>query len=179
MFITHAMNVISYLWLAFVLYMLVAAFNTKRTEAKESNLSRTTHNVLIVMGALFMFTPYLGIGPLGARFVPRSSEVILAGTALTLLGLCFATWARIHLGRNWSGTVTIKVDHKLVRTGPYAYFRHPLYVGLAVALAGTGLVQGKWRSVAGILLISAAFWKKARTENALLAQRFGEQAEQR
>jgi protein-S-isoprenylcysteine O-methyltransferase Ste14 len=179
MLASRALGAIEWSWLAFVVYMIVAAFNTKRTETKEGILSRTTHNVLIIIGALFLYTRYLGIGFLGVRFVPRSSAVILVGAALTLIGLCFATWARVSLGRNWSGTVTIKKDHELVRTGPYAYFRHPLYVGLAVALLGTALAQGAWRSLAGILAIYAAFWQKARTENAFLARRFGEQASRR
>lgn len=51
-----------------------------------------------------------------------------------------AVWARVHLGRNWSGIVTVKEDHELIRTGPYGYVRHPIYTGLITGLIGTGEV---------------------------------------
>src|SRR5262249_17077424 len=63
-------------------------------------------------------------------------------------GLGFAVWARVHLGRFWSGTVTLKADHALIRTGPYALTRHPIYTGLLSAFTGTALGRD---SVAGLL----------------------------
>ena len=61
------------------------------------------------------------------------------GIAITVLGFALTLWARSILGSNWSGTVTIKVDHELIRTGPYRYVRHPIYTGIIVALVGTAL----------------------------------------
>ncbi len=45
----------------------------------------------------------------------------------------------LYLGGNWSGAVTVKVGHQLVRTGPYRWVRHPIYTGLILALLGTAL----------------------------------------
>jgi hypothetical protein len=87
------------------------------------------------------------------------------GAALTALGLSFTSWARVHLGRNWSGTVTLKDDHALIRTGPYRRVRHPIYSGALLALAGTVLAVGQWRGVIALALVSpscAGFgWKKS------------------
>lgn len=179
MLFTQPMKVASYLWLAFVIYMIVAAMNVKRTEVRESPASRWGYMVVILLGAAFVFTRYFGIGGLGLRFAPSSPAPALIGMVLVLLGLAFAVWARRTLGRNWSASVTLKEGHELVQRGPYAYFRHPLYVGIGVALLGTAIVEGQWKSIVGILLCYAGLWKKARTENAFLLQRFGERAKTR
>ena len=68
---------------------------------------------------------------------------------LTWLGIGLAIWARYHLAEYWSARVTIKEDHQLIRTGPYARLRHPIYSGLILATIGSALVIGKWRCVLG------------------------------
>jgi protein-S-isoprenylcysteine O-methyltransferase Ste14 len=40
------------------------------------------------------------------------------------MGLVLGVWARRHLGRDWRGETTIKVDHRLVRSGPFRVVRH-------------------------------------------------------
>jgi protein-S-isoprenylcysteine O-methyltransferase Ste14 len=41
-----------------------------------------------------------------------------AMVAVVFAGLLFTWWARIHLGRLWSSSVTRKADHHVVDTGP-------------------------------------------------------------
>ena len=61
--------------------------------------------------------------------------------AIMLISLCFTWWARIHLGRLWSGVITRKEGHKIIDKGPYAFIRHPIYTGLFVALFATAAVE--------------------------------------
>jgi len=51
------------------------------------------------------------------------------GLAVVVAGLLFSVWGRRHLGSNWSVSVTLKDGHELVRSGPYALVRHPIYSG--------------------------------------------------
>ena len=88
-----------------------------------------------------------------------------------------AIWARVALGRNWSGTVTIKQYHQLIRTGPYSVVRHPIYSGLLLALLGTALAVGETR---GLVALAGAFLMgifKARTEERFMIEQFGSQYE--
>lgn len=179
MLFAPSMKIAVCLWLAFVIYMIAAALKVKRAEARESSASRWTYMAIILLGIVLIFTPYLGIGKLGLRFMPFSPAAAWIGLLLVALGLAFAVWSRRSLGRNWSSSVTIKEGHELVRTGPYAFFRHPMYVGIGTALLGTTIVQGHWKSITGVLLYYAGLWKKARTENAFLLQKFGDQAAKR
>ncbi len=65
------------------------------------------------------------------------------GMGLTAVGIAFALWARLWIGRNWSGTITIKDQHELIQRGPYSLVRHPIYTGLLLAFLGTALVHGE------------------------------------
>jgi protein-S-isoprenylcysteine O-methyltransferase Ste14 len=91
------------------------------------------------------------------------------GVALTFAGVAFSMGARHHIGKYWSARVSIVSEHTLIRTGPYARLRHPIYTGILTALAGTALVG--W----GIALFG--FVMKAKKEEAYLAARFGREFE--
>ncbi len=88
--------------------------------------------------------------------------------------MLFTVWARLHLGRNWSGTVTIKDGHELITSGPYALVRHPIYTGLLLAMLGSALALGDWRGVAAFALAAGALWRKLRVEESWMQQQFGD-----
>ena len=55
------------------------------------------------------------------------------GLALFVVGLGFAIWARVNIGRNWGTPMTQKDEPELVTSGPYRLVRHPIYSGILVA----------------------------------------------
>jgi protein-S-isoprenylcysteine O-methyltransferase Ste14 len=111
---------------------------------------------------------------LSRRLFPENPTLLLACVALTALGLAFSFWARFALGSNWSGTVTIKSGHQLIRKGPYRRIRHPIYTGLLAAFLATAISQGLLRGMLGFVLVSAGIYRKALREERFLAEEFGE-----
>ncbi len=89
-------------------------------------------------------------------------------------GLGLAVWARAHLGRNWSGIVTVKKDHALIRTGPYRIVRHPIYTGLLLALIGTAAAIGEWRGVVAVICALIGFLRKIQVEEKRMRENFPE-----
>jgi protein-S-isoprenylcysteine O-methyltransferase Ste14 len=160
--------------MVFAAYWAAGALRTRRTVRHESLASRLRFLFLEISGFALLLSGLGDIGVLGHLVVPRTYTVAIAGVALTWIGLALALWARWHLGQYWSGSVTLKEDHKLIRTGPYAHFRHPIYSGIDLAALGGALAIDKWRGVAGVALIVLGYWMKARKEEALLAAQFGE-----
>ena len=77
------------------------------------------------------------------------------------------------LGANWSALVTIKQDHQIIRRGPYALVRHPIYSGGLLALFGTAIAFGELRGLAGFALVFIAWWLKSRLEESFLESQFG------
>jgi len=97
------------------------------------------------------------------------------GLAITIVGAAVGIWARRFLGEFWSARVTLKQDHRLIRSGPYRYVRHPIYTGLLVGMAGRALTIGEWRGVVAVAMILAAHSRKALREERMLAGEFGEE----
>jgi protein-S-isoprenylcysteine O-methyltransferase Ste14 len=160
-------------WFVFVAYWAVGSLKTRRTQRTESFASRYGILFIEIAGFVLLFMEDAGIGILGHRVVPRTYALGLTGVALTWAGIALALWARWHLGQYWSARITIKEDHKLIRTGPYARLRHPIYSGLDLAAIGSAMAIDRWRCVAGVCLIILGYWIKARREEAMLAAQFG------
>jgi protein-S-isoprenylcysteine O-methyltransferase Ste14 len=162
------------LWLAWVAYWWIAARSAKPTERREPLASRLLHIVPLTLAAWLLWAQRVPGQWLNQRLIPWSPWEFWVGALVTALGLLFTVWARIHLGRNWSGTVTIKQDHELIETGPYAFVRHPIYTGLLLAFIGSALPRADWRSALAVLIAWAALWRKLRIEERWMAERFGE-----
>jgi protein-S-isoprenylcysteine O-methyltransferase Ste14 len=160
------------IWVVFWSYWLILAYRT-RSPVKRRQSSLFPILPIIAMVIWILLTAVLP-GLLFLRIVPDEIVIALAGTAVTLVGLGFAIWARLHLGTNWSGQPMIKVDHKLVRTGPYKIVRNPIYTGILVAFAGTALVIGEFWAVITIFIILIVFFVKIRMEEKFLLEEFGE-----
>jgi protein-S-isoprenylcysteine O-methyltransferase Ste14 len=161
-------------WIVFVIYWMMGAIRTRATRRKESLASRYGILLLEVAGLALVFVDGTGVGFLGARFMPRTLAQAILGAALTWLGIGLAIWARYHLAEYWSARITIKQDHQLIRTGPYAHLRHPIYSGIILATIGSSLVIDKWRCPLGVCLVLTGYWVKAKREETMLSQQFGE-----
>jgi protein-S-isoprenylcysteine O-methyltransferase Ste14 len=169
---------ISIPWMAFVAYWAISALHTKPTEKREGFAARYGLVFLGVIGFVLLFWHGADIGFLGQRIIPRSFAIGVTAVALTWAGIALAIWARWHLGQYWSGRITIKEDHRLIRTGPYARLRHPIYSGLDLAAISSALAIGRWRCIVGVCVIIAGFWIKAKREEAMLGAHFGPDFEQ-
>jgi|SRR5208337_3772609 len=164
------------IWAAFWLYWLVVATLTRSpVERRQPVFSRFFFLTLVVIILGTIISGQFGDRFLLGQFTDGNPVAVAAGIAITLLGLGFAVWARVHLGKNWSGSVTIKVDHRLVRTGPYRYVRNPIYTGILAGFAGTALVIDRGWAIYGLLILLAGFLIKIREEEKVLLEKFGEE----
>jgi protein-S-isoprenylcysteine O-methyltransferase Ste14 len=119
---------------------------------------------------LLLFLPAPG---LWTRFLPDASFLVPLGLTIQTAFALLAVWARLHLGRNWSGAITVVQDHQLVRTGPYRRIRHPIYTAMLGMFVGTAIVSGEMHALLGVVVIAFAYWRKIRLEETSLRQVFG------
>jgi len=160
-------------WVLFSLYWEISAKNSAAAKSAESQSSRRIHVFLANAALILEMVPLRGM----SRFVPLSSFVMLIGLAVEAMGLVLAILSRRHLGCNWSGEISIKMDHQLIRSGPYKLLRHPIYTGLLTMYAGTALVNGTWLAIAGFVIAVFAYARKIRLEEANLNVAFGAEYE--
>lgn len=161
------------LWLAWGLYWLIAAADVKSTARSESAVSRAAHLVPLALAGMLLASRHLPIPVLYARFIEPTTFTFFLGTGIVAAGLTVAVWARTILGRNWSGIVTLKQDHELIRSGPYRWVRHPIYTGLLLGFLGTAIALAQWRGVFAFLIVVVALWRKLRHEERWLGEMFG------
>jgi len=162
------------MWLSWIAYWLWAARRVKRSERREPLWSRLLHVVPLILAVALLSSDRVPIAFLNRRIFPWAPWEFWVAALLTASGLLFTVWARVHLGRNWSGVVTIKEQHELIDTGPYALVRHPIYTGLLVAIFGSAMAGGGWRGALAVLIAFAALWRKLRLEESWMTERFGE-----
>jgi protein-S-isoprenylcysteine O-methyltransferase len=168
-------NIISFCWGIFIVVWLVAAIFTKRTVYREHKVQRLGYMIPILIGAYLVFHGYRLPYPLNVRLIPYTDSILVAAAILCVGGVSFCFWARAVLGRNWSGSVTLKENHELIVRGPYRLVRHPIYTGLLAMVISTVIQQGHLAGIIGLILIFVNLWIKSSYEEEVMVKQFPDQ----
>src|SRR5580692_4139675 len=160
-------------WIFFFLYWQIKAANTKTTQRLEPAASRILRVFIFLIAIILLSTTRIPLPWLYLQLWPVGFWPFWLGAAITIVGLLFAVWAREHLGRNWSRSVTIKQDHQLIVTGPYALVRHPIYTGILTGFLGMTLAVAEIRGIVAFVLVSLVLGAKLRLEEQWMRTQFG------
>ncbi len=107
--------------------------------------------------------------PLVSYFGQPTREMLIAGSVIALIGTLIRLWASGHVKKN-------KV---LATDGPYAYVRHPLYVGNILILLGFSMASNLWWAYALMVFLILFYYPPAISyEDAKLNKLFGEEWQQ-
>ncbi len=167
------------LWVVLSIYWEIAARGASAPASSESGASRALHLVMANGTVFLSYWPFAGWPNAQwayfefPRILSATTWLPWAGVGVGAGGLTLALWARRHLGRHWSGAVTVKQGHELVRTGPYRLIRHPIYTGAIVMHAGTALITGRLQGPLAVALIVIAYIRKIGLEERVLGATFG------
>jgi protein-S-isoprenylcysteine O-methyltransferase Ste14 len=152
-------------WAAFWLYWLAAAFSMKRGRIPWFRELGVRAVILVVVILLIRSGALRGHG--------LHTDPWRAGVGLVCfaLGLGFAIWARVHIGRNWGTPMTQKDQPELVTSGPYHLVRHPIYSGILVAGVGTAVALS-WQWLVAVALAGIYFLYSATVEERYMTEQF-------
>jgi len=171
------MQACSLMWGAWCVLWVLWALRTKRAQVRLNLSEALTYMVPTALGAYLCLARSGALSRVGLwrATIPAIPWLMWLGAAMTLAGLLFAIWARLYLGKNWSGLVTVKQEHELIRTGPYRVVRHPIYTGILFALIGTSLCRRNVWGFLGFALVWLGLWLKSRLEERFMVETFGPQ----
>ena len=172
--LSSPLSISAALWIGFVIYWNVAAGNTVPTKSRESHASRRVHTWLLNAAMFLVFVPVPG---LDRRILPEGWWVVAVGIITHLASFLLALSARRHLGRFWSGEITQKVGHQLIRSGPYRFVRHPIYTAILGMFIGMAIVSGDLHAFVAVAVIAFAYGRKIRLEERNLTDLFGAEYE--
>lgn len=168
-------QLLAILWVGWIASWIAAATWSGRTEKRAAMREGLAYRVVIAAGVVLIF-PWTARVLGERRLWHVGYDGAYALTDLTFAGLLFTWWARLHLGRLWSGEITRKEGHRVIDTGPYALVRHPIYTGIIAAALATAAAEATATALAGWALIALGLWLKARAEERFLAVELGQEA---
>ena len=145
---------------------------TARTNSQTSFSSELLPLTKLIGSALIVYLPLAIGGIFATKLYKNNSWIESIGTFVCMMGVGLAIWARNILGKNWSGNVTIQKEHHLIEDGPYRLVRHPIYLGVLMAMLGSSLVIGQIFGLAFFIFSAFGLWVKSRQEETLLAKQF-------
>lgn len=135
---TPYIAIVGLCWVAFLVAWVILALTFRNSGRSDATPGARGVRLLFAV-AIFLAIGYgntLNLRPFGELAL----DVAAAGVALCIVGLAFAIWARVSLGRNWGMPMTQHENPELVTSGPYRLVRHPIYTGMSSMLIGTALV---------------------------------------
>ena len=107
---------------------------------------------------------------------PRHTILLLLGATVYFPGIALYLWGFFTLGKMFavssSKAAALYPDHRLIRSGPYRFVRHPMYLGVILAVFGATLIFRTWAMILFTLTATSVIFR-ARQEEVVLAERFG------
>jgi protein-S-isoprenylcysteine O-methyltransferase Ste14 len=119
-----------------------------------------------------------GLGPIRIDLEwTRPWSIASTIAVLVFGGAALATFAAASaaMGKNWSIVARVRSDHELVRSGPFAIVRHPIYLALLLYLLAMAVAFGHFAQLlVAVPVYCAGTIVRIREEEKLLRAQFGD-----
>lgn len=161
-------------------YIIRYPFERRAKRVRVVTSRRSTSEIVglvaAVIGMAVVPAIYVATGTPEAADYPPQPWAVVIGTAVYATALWLFRRSHKELGRNWSITLEIRENHKLIRTGPYALVRHPMYTSFLLMALGQAFLLPNWvAGIAGLLGFAVLAVLRVGTEERMMLEIFGEE----
>src|SRR5712664_3458207 len=133
---------------------------------------------LLVLARVGFFVPLIWVASPAFSFAEYAlgSGPLVAGVICLVIGLWLFYRSHADLGTNWSITLEVREQHRLITQGVYRRIRHPMYSALVLYAVAHALVIPNW--VAGpsnLVAFGVLFALRVRPEERMMLEQFGDE----
>jgi len=117
----------------------------------------------------------LGVFQIGTfEYLPENENARLIGAVIYIIFSWVQIWCYKTLGSSYSQDIMISKDHKLVKTGPYGFIRHPQYLSQILLDIGGALATLSYVVIIFAIIEIPFLIMRALLEEKLLGKHFKE-----
>ena len=168
-------------WAAIITEMAIRAPISQKQRKETKSENRAGKQEKILLGLLFLsmfFLPLIYSATNWLDFANYSLPIWAGwlGVILILLALLVFWRSHVDLGLNWSPTLEIRTEHKLITNGIFGYIRHPMYASQWIWVIAQPLLLQNW--IAGLLdlfVFIAFYFLRVRAEEKMMLDTFGDE----
>lgn len=148
---------------------------TKEDAEKNRISDRNSVWTILLLSAVSVIAPvvewaYFDVQHLNFGIWQVAGSVVIAG------GVALRIWAIRILGAFFTATVQVQQDQRVIITGPYAWIRHPSYMGAYLAFMGCAVLLQAWLGLAvAMVCMGVAYFVRINAEEKALVRAFGEE----
>jgi protein-S-isoprenylcysteine O-methyltransferase Ste14 len=164
-------------WDVFVARLLFGFFSRARiVEGPRAEVPRAAPGARLLIGfhslviGLMYLALGLGLSGDGASMLFAPKPLISAAIVLSAIGL--AAWALLWFS-SWRMSARLDRGHELATGGPFAFVRHPIYAAINLVALSAFLWVPSWPVLAAVILVVIGSDLRARAEERLLVEAFG------
>ena len=164
---------ILYAWLAFEVLVVLLT----RTRRGEGKITDRGSMLILWLSIMVSITAATWIGEAHRRdFLAQDAWVRPVALGILVAGFLLRFTAILSLGKAFSVNVAIRSEQRVMKTGLYAWMRHPSYTGMLLMFLAIGFAERNWISL-GIMLVipTAALLYRIHVEEVVLREHFGEE----
>jgi len=157
-------------WLLFMVVWVIFSFNAKKNVQNNNQRQSSFIRLAIIIVAIAFLKIKIFRDVAYSNIFSSNHFLQGCGVSICVLGIAFAIWARIHIGKNWGMPMSQKKEPELVTTGPYRFVRHPIYTGLVIAMIGSLLAEGFMWMIWLVFMGCYFFYSAKKEERSMMLQ---------
>lgn len=167
-----------HLWILVLIGVFASIFQPQYNVVKDKSKTRDKGTEIQIIWSIYITQLFAVLEAAYLRF-PDSVKwnmVTTISLIIMILGLVLRTWAIYTLGIYFTMYLSIRKEHRIIRTGPYKYLRHPSYLGAFFTYLGTPIFLHTWFAlIAAAIVLPIAWLRRIHYEEKLLIEEFGEE----
>ena len=168
-------------WAAIIAEMAIRAPISKKQRKEAKSERRVSTQEKVLLGLLFLAMFFLPLFYSATNWLDFANYSLpnwagWLGAILIIFALVIFWRAHADLGLNWSPSLEIRTEHKLITNGIFGYIRHPMYASQWVWVIAQPLLLQNW--IAGFLnlLVFIPFYiLRVRAEEQMMLDTFGDE----